>query len=269
MFKLRLVVSALALTCLPNAQAAYIGSLTFVQATGTVSSSEDIPVWLRLTLDPASDPLVLSGNSSDTPPFGVSPSNYPSSFFAFDSATNQDISISNGVLISVDNISLNTSFGCSGTFTDGGCPSTSTGAYNFNFNAGADSINSMSQIALNPGDSRDYLFGTFTPNGPVSAGNYEFYWSSLIIGFSGTVRAPKLDDNGDPILDQNGDPILQEFSNASGDYDIATTGCNNQNNQVCAAAFTRTVSAVPLPATFWLFGSAMLGVAGYARRRPI
>ncbi len=87
-------------------------------------------------------------------------------------------------------------------------------------------------------------------------------FTELGLTFNATLEFPKTDVNGDPI------PGETETINLFDGYNIATTACLNENNQVCAAAFTRTVSAVPVPAAFWLFVSAMLGFAGYTRRFP-
>jgi len=53
------------------AAAAYTGTLTFIEPTGTVGPTDEIPVWLRFTLDETSDPLVLTVDAEGTPPFGV------------------------------------------------------------------------------------------------------------------------------------------------------------------------------------------------------
>ncbi|OAI00851.1 hypothetical protein [Methylomonas methanica] len=267
MSKLRIFVSTLALVWLPNAQAAYSGSLSFVQPTGTVDVTDNIPVWLKLSLDATSDPLVFSSVGGGNPPFGINPANYPTSFSYYDSGTSQSVYINNGVLVAVDTIFLSTSIGCTGTFLADGC---SSAPYEFNFDTSSpDSILTKQNIALSPGDSLDYLLGTFTPNnGAAPAGNYEFYASGLTMYFYGTVRAPKLDDNGAPVLDGNGDPVLVDFVNAEGSFEIASTACAVQTGPTCPDIFARTAVAapVPVPAAFWLFGSAMLGFVGYSRR---
>ncbi|WP_415878478.1 hypothetical protein [Methylomonas sp. TEB] len=266
MSKLRFVVSTLALAWLPNAQAAYSGSLSFVQPTGTVVATDNIPIWLKLSLDATSDPLVFSSTGGGNPPFGINPANYPSSFTYYDSNTSQSRYIDNGVLITVDSISLSTSIGCAGTFLADSC---SSGPYEFNFDSSPNSILSKQNIALNPGDSVEYLLGEFTPkNGAAAAGEYEFYTAGLSLYFYGTVRAPKLDENGAPVLDGNGDPILEDFVNADGSLEIASTACAAQPDSTCSEKFARTVVAapVPVPAAFWLFGSSLLGFIGYRRR---
>ncbi|MGZ0080241.1 hypothetical protein [Methylomonas sp. YC3] len=265
MSKLRFVVSTLALAWLPNAQGAYSGSLSFVQPTGTVVATDNIPVWLKLSLDATSDPLVFSNTGGGNPPFGINPANYPSSFTYYDSNTSQSSYIENGVLIAVDNISLSSSIGCAGTFLADSC---SPGPYEFNFNSSLSSID-IADITLNPGDSVEYLLGEFTPkNGAAPTGEYEFYTAGLGIFFRGTVRAPQLDENGAPVLDENGDPILQDFVNAESRLEIASTACAAQPGPTCSDKFARTVVAapVPVPAAFWLFGSTLLGFVGYRRR---
>ncbi|AMK78535.1 MULTISPECIES: hypothetical protein [Methylomonas] len=266
MSKLRFFVSTLALVWLPNAQAAYSGSLSFVQPTGTVQTTDSIPVWLKLSLDAASEPLVFNSIGGGNPPFGINPANYPTSFSYYNSNTSQSSYINDGVLIAVDSISFSTSIACTGTFLGDSC---SLAPYEFNFNdSGPDSILAKQDISLSPGDSLEYLLGTFKPNnGTAPAGNYEFYESGLTMYFYGTVRAPKLDDNGAPVLDGSGNPVLVDFVNAEGSLEIAGTECTSQNIPNCADIFTRTVVApVPVPAAFWLFGSVMLGFVGCSRR---
>ncbi|MBK7522275.1 MAG: VPLPA-CTERM sorting domain-containing protein [Gammaproteobacteria bacterium] len=56
-------------------------------------------------------------------------------------------------------------------------------------------------------------------------------------------------------LDGNDNPIQADF------YEFSTN-CSRVND---SCAFTRTVSAVPLPAAAWLFGSALAGL-GFVRK---
>ncbi|MCQ8119740.1 hypothetical protein [Methylomonas rosea] len=253
MSKLRFFVSTLALVWLPNAQAAYSGSLSFVQPTGTVDVTDNIPVWLKLSLDATSDPLVFSSVGGGNPPFGINPANYPTSFSYYDSNTGQTSFIDDGVLVSVDTISLEPDFFPEGTFLANG---SSSAPYEFSL----DSTLTKQNIALSPGESLEYLLGTFIPrNGVAPAGNYEFYNSGLSLIFQGTVRVRELDENGDPVF--------VDFVNAEGILEIARTACAVES-PTCSDIFSRTAVAapVPVPSAFWLFGSAMLGFIGYSRR---
>jgi len=63
----------------------------------------------------------------------------------------------------------------------------------------------------------------------------------------------------------NGDGAYYYFDNnvfgAAGEYDTVLFGTDQQGH------LSVTVSSVPLPATFWLFGSGLLGLIGVARRK--
>src|SRR5688572_5637550 len=62
-------------------QAQYPGLVaSFVDPTGTVSPTDAVPVWIRLTLDPAADPLNFDGTAPGSVPgflFGVPESIIP------------------------------------------------------------------------------------------------------------------------------------------------------------------------------------------------
>lgn len=233
------------------ANAAPTGALAFITPTGTVSPTDVIDVWVRLTLDSGSAPLQLD---STLPGLGVNPADIPAEW------------------VSLTGAYTNTSFLCSGTFTTrcDGPP------YDFSFNAsGPDSFNFLADITIDPGESRDYLFGSFTPSaGSVAPGTYTFYNAKFFLVLDGLVpqTEPQLDENGNPVLDENGNPVVVPVLDENGDpvllpveqsLSIAET-CPTQTSD---CAFTRTVSAVPLPAAAWLFGSGLLGLIGVARRR--
>ncbi len=266
----------------PLASAAFISSLAFTQPTGTASPTDSIPVWVRLTLDPSSDPLELNDSASASPPFGVPPENYPD-FYSPD-LTEEDVGGYELVsLDSLDAVYLNTSFVCSGTFTTS-C--TAGPPYTFSFNtSGPDTINFVPNygsptFSLQPGESHDYLFGTFTPTGggPVAPGTYYFYSTDLMLSFHGTgtwkipTETQATDEDGEPLFDPDtGEPIFYELRTTSleGRLNLATTPCGAYSGPSCAGAFVREVSAVPAPAAFWLFGSGMgaLGALRTRRRR--
>jgi len=54
---------------------------------------------------------------------------------------------------------------------------------------------------------------------------------------------------------------MDYFSNSSGSFSVATNGVVGTSS-----ALVR-VSAVPIPATVWLFGSGLIGLIGFARRK--
>jgi hypothetical protein len=191
----------------------------------------------------------------------------------FDTQSGQTKS-SYGSFTSISNVSFEAWIGCSGNFTNGCNP----GAYSFAWNNGADSVYSFSKLSLQPGESIDYLPVSFVPEAPVATGAYILNYSSLFLQLTGTARGIKYDSNGNPlltldgdgkpILDVYGNPVYEQFTieNAKGGFQLAETICAN-NPLPCATAFTRNVSAVPLPTTAWLFGSGLLALGGAARRK--
>jgi hypothetical protein len=276
------LVTSLAAAVIPGiSNAAYLATLSFIQPTGTVGPTDSIPVWIRLNMDPGSDPLDLNNNPGGAPPFGVPLANYPTTFS--DSTVSQTYT---GTLSDVTSVYLNTFFSCSGTFITGcnGNP------YDWTFNTtGPDSINFIPDagtptVLVPAGGQRDYLFGAFSPTagGPVAPGTYFFYGAGLTLNFIGTGTAivqdldqngnpiPLLDQNGDPLLDQNGDPVYQTHTeiipDARASLDLAVTPCAFDAQPLCQGAFSREVTAVPVPAAAWFFGSSV-ALLGWARRR--
>ena len=128
-----------------GAHAAVIATLTFDTPTGTVSSTDSIPVYLTLTLDPTSDPIITNGSSMVTSPNPFS---------------------------SDPNVIVNNAYVCTGTFNDCGAVQ----PYNFSFNFTPPSFVAPANLDLEPGSSTDWLFGTFSPAGGHAApGTYTFY----------------------------------------------------------------------------------------------
>src|SRR5205807_686765 len=100
-------------------------------------------------------------------------------------------------------------------------------------------------LSLAPGESKDYLFGTFTPIGDAPAGTYTFFDAGLTFIFDGT--------------DLNGDAITTTAT--------AAETCTGDDP---ACGFSRVIHAdavtgTPEPATFGLIGMG-LGFVGLARR---
>lgn len=280
------------------AAAAYTGTLTFIEPTGTVGPTDEIPVWLRFTLDETSDPLVLTVDAEGTPPFGVplenhpAPDRYQESYPpVYDAEDTFDF-----MLTTLTDVFLNTYFGCDTTF--GSC--TQGPPYDFEFNTtGPDTLNFLpdtddAPFVMNPGESRDYLFGSFRPSdGPVAPGVYTFSLTGLTLNFNGTgtalhylrdeegnlvqLTAPVFDENGDQVFDPEtgepltepvfdavtGDPVWQTELvelNVSASYDLASTA---------GQEFVRTVVApVPLPGAVWMLGAGA-GLLALMRRRAL
>ena len=134
------------------AQADVIATLSFNTPNATVASNVAIPVWVTLTLDPASDPIATDSSGYVTSPLSA-----------------MNISDLNG---NSANVIVNNSYFCSGNFTNVCSP----GAYGFNFNFAPPSFVAPSNLNLAPGSSTSFLFGTFNPvGGNAAPGIYTFY----------------------------------------------------------------------------------------------
>lgn len=220
------VVLGLGLSPLAAQAAAPEGTLTFIQPTGTALATDAIDVWVRLTLNPDSEPLSIAG--------GVPLWAYSVSDFNTSSSADHYLSITS--------VNTNIYFTCNSTFTN----VCGEGAYKFEFNtSGVEGFYNLTDISLAPGASYDYLFGTFKPvGGAAPAGTYTFYNSGAIVQATGQgYRAqrnpdgtyitdpvtgaylydPELDADGNPVfdsvqmpvyvplLDGNGNPLLDLF----------------------------------------------------------
>jgi len=185
-------------------------------------------VWVRLTLNPDSEPLNIAG--------GVPLWAYSVADFNTSSSADH--------YLSVTSVNTNVYFSCNSTFTN----VCGEGAYGFEFNTtGMDGFYNLRDIFLAPGASYDYLFGTFKPvGGAAPAGTYTFYNSGAIVQVTGrghraqhnpdgslvtdpvtgaTIYEPELDANGTPVfdsvqkpvhvpqLDGNGAPLLDATGN--------------------------------------------------------
>ncbi len=145
------------------ATTAAFGTLSFDQQFGTATSTDAIPVFLTLTLDPASAPLTTDPSAQVT-----------------SGLTDQNISDAGYDPAVYTSRLVNEEFSCSGSFTSG-CGSPTAGAYHFNFNFDPPSFVTPSNFDLEPGSSYSFLFGTFVPNGHGAApGTYQFANASII-----------------------------------------------------------------------------------------
>jgi hypothetical protein len=62
----------------------------------------------------------------------------------------------------------------------------------------------------------------------------------------------------------------ETFTLAAGDYIFTLSGfALSAIDPKTASDYDLTMSAVPLPAAAWLFGSALLGFVSYSRRRTV
>jgi PEP-CTERM motif len=225
---LKTVLLSTSLVFAGTAQAALIASLSFVQPTGTVFSNQSIDIVVRLTLDPESDALTTDG--SGTPTSGFDPATYFGAIDLSDPNTR---------------IFLNEGAECSGTLNP--C---SPGAYAFNFNYGLPNFISPANFDLQPGNSFDWVLGSFSPvGGNAAPGNYTFYNAGVHFQFF---------NPGADLLDSSDD---------QNDFLNITDTCRDQN-PVCA--FSREVLAapggVPEPAS-WALMLTGFGLVGAAARR--
>jgi hypothetical protein len=148
-----------------NASASLIATATFTTPAGTVNAMDSIPVFLTLSLDPSSDPLITDGSG-----------NLISSYSIADVQANLFSGLPDGVDPTVDPLHsyLNEFFECSGTFTTS-C--TQGPPYDFQFGPPI-SFN----LDLEPGNSIDLLLGTFTPTGGIAPpGTYTFLNGGVFI----------------------------------------------------------------------------------------
>ena len=226
----RLLTAATALAWASAAHAGYPGlSLSFAQPSGSARSGDPIEVYLRLSLDPGAASLDFDGTSGRTE-FGLAPGTLPTTGNGTDGSL--------GSFASYTRAFTNTSWVCTGTFTNGCGP----GAYSFDFHTsdsdGKPTFNFLKHVKLAPGQSLDFLFGTFNPvGGAAPVGIYSFSYASVDIQVAG------LDAKGHALYGGLG------LAGTSGD-----------------PSFTRLVTAVPEPERGALM-LAGLGVLAWAARR--
>lgn len=231
-----LAVLSLGLSAAAWAQAPWTSlSLTFLEPTGVVGPTDNVPVNLRFMNNDALDFVVnnaLSNGGLDT---------------AFLPAEGQynDPSCPGGVcfapFVSYTDFSLTIGFGCSSTFT-----SSCTGGPPYTFDFAPNPFDPL-PFTLAAGSHMDYLFGTFVPSaGPVAAGTYEFYRSVV-------------------WLDVNG---LAADGHQLNTVAFPSQTCNGDSAAACADVgyFSRVV-AVPEPGTYAMMGLGLGLFAWWSRRR--
>lgn len=200
-------------------------SISFVEPTGTVLPTDTIDVYLRFSLA-ADAPTAFTFDGTAGAPFALGellPLQAPVYDAQSQTTTYVDFAQYTGA-------NLGTWFGCSSSFTDDDCPSSTT-TYAFEWGTLPETL------TLDPGASFTYRFGTFTPNGGAApAGTYTFTYASLAVFVYGT------DIEGNSI---------------SADFDLANT---------TGQTFARDVVAVPEPETYAM-ALAALGLVGFVARR--
>ena len=190
-------------------------TVSWVTPTGSAQAGDAVDVWLRLAVDAsATTSLVLDGSASQ---FDL-PSDLPG-------------------WAEVQYIDTVAWIGCQGRFIPANCYDPGS-AYRWIFNQGSDSfgnyVNGHSaplNITLAPGQSRDFLLGSFMPqSGPVAPGHYTLGNAGLQFNLTG--------------IDTNGNTV----------YEYWGLGDACSDSSVCE--FSRDITAVPEPT------SALLMLAG-------
>jgi hypothetical protein len=234
-----LAATLLAAATLPAQAALPRGTLSYVQPTGVVNSTDVIDVRVVLTLDADSSPLTFASD----PLTGFDPADLPTEGSYYNPDTGQYELRPYAVITGAY---LNTFFTCTGTFTSVCGPSPN---YSFDFwlssTPGNPSVNFLPSFSLDPGASTEYLFGQFVPvAGGAAPGSYLWHNTGLNLSFVGQDAAGN---------------ALQSF----GFHTIAQS-CPSIDD---ACAFTRIVTEVPEPSTWGLMAMGLLAMGGWARRR--
>lgn len=206
-------------------------TLTFTEPTGTVSPTDTIEVWATLSLSAMSAAITYNPFELN---FGLPDYLLPTT------GTDWNNNAFDVPFVSYTDAVLFISNLCDGTFA--GC---SDGEYNRNF-SNSTWFSMEYPFTLNAGESRDFLLYEFIPkDGSAQPGEYSFYSTSVGISVTG--------------LDANGNTLEADA------LEIMT--CPFGYSDQCA--FTRTVSAVPVPAAIWLFGPAIFGLLSFFRQSKL
>lgn len=203
-----------------GSQAAVEATLTYTTPTAVVSATDVIELWGTLSLSATSDPFTYDGSESS--PYGIDASIFPTT------GNNYSIPLFDEPFDTVSESYLFVSRNCSGNFgndCDDGEYAIDQGVSTW--------FNIEQPFTMTAGESRDFLLAVFTPtNGTAAAGDYIFYTAGLGIG----IRGLSIDG-----IELESEVLFQACS--SGDE---------------SCAFTRTVTAVPLPSAVWFFGIGLL-----------
>ncbi len=241
------IVGALAgILLFTQANAALITYASWVEQTGTIGPNDTVEVWIRLTLDAASDPLFVDHNGA-APNWGLDMSLVPSTGDTYTFDPEYTITGTDVPFYSYEYVwGGNTHAPCGESDFIAACGNGGQYSYTsvdrtlgFRWQFGSDNYGATS-FQMNPGESKDFLLAKVVPQGGGAApGTY--YWRDA--GF-------QIIWNG---FDADGNTMLSRI-------DLATA-CPTRD---ISCSFSRTV--VPVPAAVWLFGSG-LGILGWIRRK--
>ncbi len=116
--------------------------------------------------------------------------------------------------------------------------------FRYNYGSGLPGLDSTGIFDMNAGESRDFLAGYFIPNGSVELGTYNLFNNVQFLALF----------QGD----------IDHLESLTAALNLASA-CTNGDTS-CGFSRTVAVTAVPLPATIWLFISA-LGLLGFRGHR--
>ncbi len=208
--------------------------LEFVQPTGLVSATDSITVSMRLTNTDSSQAFSFAPSTGMA---GLPAESLPKTAWAWNATTStyEEIAFSR-----YTGFGIGVGYSCSSTFSKPDCHQ---GPYAFTFG----DTGMGGGFTLAAGQSYEYVHGVLAPLGTTPPGTYTLFTAPLymmVMGFSADNRA------------------------LTGTFQLANT-CNAAPAD-CAASglvFSRTVSAVPEPASAALLGLGLLAVLATRRRQ--
>jgi len=118
-------------------------------------------------------------------------------------------------------------------------------------------------------DTTEILF-THSGAGGTQAGEYQLEAEVEILGLllrERVLSCTPTDISTCSLVNLYGWADRQVTSNTVNEFGFGTVSGVVSSNQFYTAQTTYNISPVPLPAAAWLFGSALLGLIGYSRRK--